>query len=292
MSFPGKHEEPGKHEGPGQHERSTVSSPAANVSEGLASLIQANEPYWGGEAEIIRSYWDSPIRTRETDEKWLIHQIYKEYWDGILPPLAALQEQLPHASVHAGRSKLLEVVEVLYEETRHFTLLANLYVVLTGVDYALSPDELKARGSWPENDDLMNLRRTHRAESLELGRRAYHFTEGGYCALFTEGMKLAGRNAFGDAVAEVCRHIYEDEFNHMLLGIVETADVQLSASDWDTLTRYTVTQMKLRIRMRNAQFSRPVSDHRLDELLAGMAPPVKFDFERAAELMHVADTRP
>jgi hypothetical protein len=139
--------------------------------------------------------------------------------------------------------------------------------------------------SWPENDDLMNLRRTHRAESLELGRRVYHFTEGGYCALFTEGMKLAGRNAFGDAVAEVCRHIYEDEFNHMLLGIVETADVQLSASDWDTLTRYTVTQMKLRIHMRNAQFSRPVSDHRLDELLAGMAPPVKFDFERAAELI-------
>jgi hypothetical protein len=262
-----------------------MSGRTANIGEGLASLIQANEPYWGGEAEIIHSYWDSPVRTRETDEKWLIHQIYKEYWDGILPPLAALQEQLPHASVHAGRSKLLEVVEVLYEETRHFSLLANLYVVLTGVDYALTPDELKARGSWPENDDLMNLRNTHRAESGELGQRAYHFTEGGYCALFTEGMKLAGCDAFGDAVAEVCGRIYEDEFNHMLLGIVESADVQLSVSDWDMLTRYTVAQMKLRIHMRNAQFSRPVSDRRLDELLAGMASPVKFDFERAADLL-------
>jgi len=267
-----------------------VSSKPASISEGLVHLIQANEPFWGGEAEIIRSYWDSPMRTTETDEKWLIHQIYKEYWDGILPPLAAFQEQLPHASVHSGRSKLLEVVEVLYEETQHFSMFANLYFVLAGADYALSPEELKARGAWQENDDLMDLRKIHKAESLELGRRAYQLTEGGYCALFTEGMKLAGRDAFGDAVADVCGRIYEDEFNHMLLGIIEPADSQLSASDWETLTRYTVTQMKMRIRMRNAQFSRPVSDNRLDELLAGMAQPVKFDLERAAHLMHSAAT--
>ena len=50
-----------------------------SVSEGFANLIQANESFWGGEAEIIRSYWDSPVRSRETDKKWLIHQIYKEY---------------------------------------------------------------------------------------------------------------------------------------------------------------------------------------------------------------------
>jgi hypothetical protein len=43
--------------------------------------------------------------------------------------------------------------------------------------------------------------------------------------------------------------------------------------------------MKLRMHMRNSQFSRPVSENRLDELLAGMAEPVKFDHQRAARLM-------
>ena len=263
-----------------------MSGKVASISEGLATLIQANEPFWGGEAEIVRTYWDSPVRNRQTDEKWLIHQIYKEYWDGILPPLQSFQALLPHASVHDGRSRLLEAAEILYEETRHFALLADLYPVLTGVDYALSPDELKARGSWPENDELMNLRQRHKSESLDLGQRAYHFTEGGYCSLFTEGMKLAGRDTAGDAVANVCRLIYDDEFNHMLLGIIEADDARLSPSDWQTLTRYTVSQMKLRIHMRNSQFSRPVAESRLAELLAGMAEPVKFDHERAAQLMN------
>jgi hypothetical protein len=256
-----------------------------SFSEGLANLIQANEPFWGGEAEIIRSYWDAPIRNHETDAKWLIHQIYKEYWDGILPPLQSFQALLPHASVQNGRSRLLNAAEILYEETRHFALFADLHPVLLGVDYELSPEELKARGSWPENDDLMNLRQRHKTESVDLGQRAYHFTEGGYCTLFSEGMRLAGRDAAGDAIAEVCRVIYDDEFNHMLLGIIEADDARLSPSDWETLTQYTVSQMKLRMHMRNSQFSRPVSENRLDELLAGMAEPVKFDHQRAARLM-------
>ena len=88
-----------------------------------------------------------------------------------------------------------------------------------------------------------------------------------------------------DAVAEVCRHIYEDEISHMLLGIAGADEAALSTTDWATLTRTTVEQMKKRILMRNAQFSRPVPDARLAELLAGGATPVKFDFDHAARLM-------
>ena len=49
-----------------------------NPSRGLLKLIEANAPFWGAEAEVIRSYWNSPIRTIETDRKWLTHQVYKE----------------------------------------------------------------------------------------------------------------------------------------------------------------------------------------------------------------------
>ena len=71
----------------------------------------------------------------------------------------------------------------------------------------------------------------------------------------------------------------------MLLGIIESDNDQLSDADWDTLIRYTVEQMKLRIHMRNAQFSYPVQGERLEELMAGQAAPLSFDFNAAHRLL-------
>jgi hypothetical protein len=237
-----------------------------NPSAGLLKLIEANAPYWNAEAEVIRTYWDSPIRNLNTDKKWLTHQIYKEYCDGILPYLALFNECLPNANRSEQRQKLLEFSAIIHEEVEHFSMFADLYKILVGTDYALSPTELKAAGAWPENDALRAARKQHTAESPDIGRRATRFTEGGYVALFTEGKKLAGRNTFDNAVAGVCKKIYDDEFNHMLLGILETDQEKLSNADWLTLETFTVEQMKKRIIMRNAQFSKPVSEKRKHHL--------------------------
>ena len=257
-----------------------------NPSKGLLKLIAANAPYWGAEAEVIRSYWNSPVRNPDSDRKWLIHQIYKEYWDGVQPYLAMFNQHLPKANSNEQRQKLMELSEIVYEEVEHFVMFADLYLVLNGTDYNLSPDELKAAGNWPENDELMALRQLHTSQSAEIGPRATRFTEGGYVALFTEGMKLAGGNKFDTAVAGVCKRIYDDEFNHMLLGIIETDSEQLSTADWELLEQFTVAQMKKRIIMRNAQFSKPVSEDRMQQLLAGQATPIVFDFSYAAQLLN------
>ena len=254
-------------------------------SEGLLRLIEANEPFWGAEAEVIRCYWDSPVRTPVSDRKWVVHQIYKEYWDGILPPLELFRQSLPQAGIRRGRDTLLTIAGVLCEEVEHFVLFADLYRALEGEDYALTPGELKVVGAWQENDDLMALRQRHKEASPELGLRAHRFTEGGYCAIFTEGMVLEGRGRREDAIARVCRRIYDDEFNHMLLGVTESDDDQLADTDWDVLIQYTLEQMKLRILMRNAQFSYPARGQRLEELMAGRAEPVKFDFATANRLL-------
>ena len=263
----------------------TMSIDTHPYSDWLIRLIEANEPYWGGEAEVIRTYWDSPVRSPATDRKWLIHQIYKEYWEGILQPLEAFREHLPGAGVKPYRQRLLAIAEVLCEEVAHFSLFADLYQALEGVDYDLSPEELKIQGAWKENDKLMALRARHRSESRGLGQRATSLTEGGHCALFSEGMALRGRGGFEDSVAYVCGRIYEDEINHMLLGITGIDDDALSDRDWDTLLSFTVEQMKLRILMRNAQFSLPLDEARIDELLRGQGDPVKFDFDGARGLL-------
>lgn len=257
-----------------------------NPSKGLLNLIEANAPFWGAEAEVIRTYWDSPVRTVETDRKWLTHQTYKEYWNGVQPYLNMFNKQLPLASSSEQRAKLEELSEIVYEEVEHFVMFADLYQALDGNDYALSPEELKAAGAWPENDALMNLRKENYTQSADIGQRAISFTEGGYVALFSEGKKLAGRNDFDSAVAEVCKKIYDDEFNHMLLGIIETDSEQLSDTDWKMLEEFTVAQMKKRVLMRNAQFSFPVSETRMEELLEGKAEPVVFDFNYAAQLLN------
>jgi hypothetical protein len=257
-----------------------------NLSKGLLRLIDKNAPFWSAEAEVIRSYWDSPVRTPQTDNKWLTHQVYKEYWDGVQPYLSLFNQQLPLANSNEQRQKLMALSEIVHEEVEHFVMFADLFKVLEGMDYALSPEELKTAGTWAENDALMNVRQQHRAQSAAIGQRATSFTEGGYVALFAEGMKLAGRNNFDNAVADVCKKIYDDEFSHMLLGILETDNEHLADADWTLLEQFTVEQMKKRIIMRNAQFSKPVSEDRMNQLLAGQATPVVFDFDYAAQLLN------
>ena len=115
------------------------------ASTGLLALIEANAPFWGAEAEVIRSYWDAPIRNAETDRKWLTHQVYKEYWDGVLPPLALFNEYLPKAGAQAGRKKLLEIAEVMYEEVEHFSMFADLKASMLKEVRSSVKEEIDAR---------------------------------------------------------------------------------------------------------------------------------------------------
>jgi hypothetical protein len=47
------------------------------------------------------------------------------------------------------------------------------------------------------------------------------------------------------------------------------------------LTELTNEQLRLRLFMRNAQFSHPLSDARLKDILAGGIEPIAFDFAKA-----------
>ncbi|MCK5361129.1 MAG: hypothetical protein KAJ95_10910, partial [Gammaproteobacteria bacterium] len=172
------------------------------------------------------------------------------------------------------------------EEVEHFNMFADLFSILTGSDYSLTPEQLKKAGAWPENDALVAMRKKHIVESAEIGPRATRFTEGGYVAFFSEGMKLAGGYDFESALAKICKIIHDDEFNHMLLGIIETDSHKLSETDWQMLERFTVEQTKQRVVMRNAQFSHPVSEGHMSKLLDGEATPISFDFDYAAELLN------
>jgi len=250
-------------------------------SRNLARLIEANAPLWAGEAEVFRVYWDSPVRTRATDRLWLLRQAYKEYWDGFVPHLAAVERLTGDAQTRDLRRNVLRMVEVAAEEYAHFCLFADLWQALGAAGESLSVEWLRQVGDWEENGALMTLRQAHKRRHGELGTRAHRFTEGGYCTLYRAGMTLLGRGGIDDSIAEVCAAVYEEEFDHMLMGIADLDGMDIRDDDWRLLQRLSTEQMRYRIRMRNAQFSYPLPETRIRELCRGAAAPLAFDYRRA-----------
>lgn len=255
-----------------------------DISENLRRLIDANAPYWAGEAEVVRTYWVSPIRSIATDSSWVLRQMYKELWDGVCAPLSVFRQSFDEMERGVDRYAMLDLSKLIHEEFEHYCLFADLYDTLCPQSSPFpDPEYLKEYGNWPENRELMEMRAVHRRQHGNLGWRAHMFTESGYCTLFSEGMKLEGRGGLDDSIAQACARVYSDEFDHMLRGIVDIDDGSMSAADWSLLTELTVEQLRQRIRMRNAQFGHPVSDARLSELCAGRCAPLSFDYGRAMQ---------
>lgn len=259
-------------------------------STNLERLIALNAPYWAGEAEVIGTYFNSPKRTRESDLLWIARQCRKEFWDSFdenepslfLSPLKKMLASWDKIDNGISRHEVLEEAESLYEEFSHYVAFADAYdAIKRPSDPTITPLVLRDVRSWKENEILGKVRSDHRKAHGAIGMRACHFTEGGYCSVFAEGMKLRGRGPVDDAIGKACTLVYEDEFHHMLRGIAGLDEVGMSAAEWDLLGRLSVEQMRLRIPMRNVQFGNPVSDLRVNEIIAGRVAAVRFDYEKA-----------
>ena len=260
------------------------------ASPDLERLITANAPYWAAEAEVCRTYFNGSKRTAKSDLSWLARQARKEFWDSFdnterclfLSPLKKLMANWDQIdSGGFSRHDALEEAETLYEEFSHYVAFADAYdAIKDATDPAITPTMLRDVRMWPENEALHDIRTKHRVDHGELGMRACHFTEGGYCSLFTEGMKLKGSKA-NEAIARASLLVYEDEFHHMLRGIAGLDAEGMSAAEWDRLWQLSLEQLKARLRMRNAQFGNVVPEARMQELLAGKAKPIQFDYQKA-----------
>ena len=82
-------------------------------------------------------------------------------------------------------------------------------------------------------------------------------------------------------IGAACQKVFDDEFGHMMHGVVGVDDEGLSEADWEQLLELTMEQLRLRIPMRNEQFSHPLSEQRVGEILNGDIEPIEFDFAKA-----------
>lgn len=270
------------------------------ASANLNKLIDMAAPFWAAEAEVIATYFASPTRTRESDRAWLAVQCYKEFWgtsmDNInkglfLGPVESLLASFPKIDQGEDRHDILDVLEGLWAEFAHYVAFADAFdaMALPGepkMSPAMVRELLKANPGRVEDDQLTAMRVEHKNKYGAIGMRALRFTEGGYCTLFSEGMKLKHRPRPGFekadiAIANACERVYEDEFSHMLKGVTGLDEENLSEADWKLLFDLSKMQLQGRILMRNAQFGHPVGQARLDEMRAGKCKPLPFDYEKA-----------
>ncbi len=257
----------------------------------LKLLTEAIAPLFAGEAEVFSTYWTSPIRTKETDRLWLMRQARKEVWDtplgdqrGLyLGPAEDLIADFPRIDIEIPREEILGRIEGLYEEFSHYCAYADAYdAVRAKGEPRLSPTRLKDVPDWPENMAIRDRRAEIRRQHGAVGERACYFTEGGYCTLFSEGMKLAGNGGADELIAKAASLVYEDEFGHMCKGIVGLDREDMSDADWERMTDLSEELAGMRIDMRNAQFSFPLPAERIAAIRGGDIDPIVFDFDKAA----------
>ena len=240
-------------------------------------LIEQNARLWAGEAEVVRSYFASPHRTRESDLRWIAQQAFKEMWDGVLPQLARLQDQLAPPPPLSGLPSAIATADSLCAELRHYEVFAELHAALRlPCDAPLDLETLARAGDWPENQSLRELRAAHVRAHGDLGLRAQRFTEGGYATLFAEGSRLRGRGGADDRIAEACARVHADEIGHMREGVADLGARVLDADALRLLTELSTAQMRARIHMRNAQFGRPLGPDRIAALCAGALAPLAW----------------
>lgn len=265
-----------------------------SVSERLKDLIEEAAHYWSAEAEICRAYFRSPDRTRESDRECLARQCFKEVWgsgftgnnEAMLQGFSRkLIEWFPKIDTEIDRREALEIAEALHEEFEHYCLFADAYDAMAAPDEPkLTPMALKDL-NWSGDHELSELRREHRAEHGAIGWRACRFSEGGYCTVLSEGAALAddpdghdGRNAL---IAAASQAVYDDEFAHMLHGVVEVDEAGMNDEEWALFRELSLEQLRARLPMRNEQFGYPVPEDRMAELMAGRAEPMPFDWDKA-----------
>ncbi len=255
----------------------------------IERLVAAAAPYWAGEAEVVRTYWTAPMRTTETDLLWLERQCFKEFWGtgankydrggafaGVMKYLLGRQAEIDRGF---PRGEVLDVLEGLKAEFSHYCAFADVYDAIRPA--ATPPINPEALSSWPAEDALAALRHGHQDRHGMVGLRACNFTEGGYCSLFDEGRKLEGSGGVEDKIAAACAAVYEDEFDHMLRGIVDIGAEGFTAEDWALMRSLVVDQLRHRIRMRNEQFSFPLPEARIAAIFRGEIEPARFDYARA-----------
>ena len=233
-----------------------------------SELLRFASRWWAGEAEVARTFFSKP-HSKQEHLRWLRQQAYKELQprkDGLILRLVKqLDADYPALEQRVDRGSYLGTMQFLLEEFRHYVLFADVIDALTGEK--LTPEELVAY-ELSEERNLRELRESSFVRWGDLARSASSFCEGGGASIFYEGMQVAG-DPISAMIAAACESVYRDEIDHAHHGVEGLLTVAQTEADWETAHSLVEQISRQRLRMRNEQFSFPLSQERVEEIGRG-----------------------
>ncbi len=249
----------------------------AQELEELAAIFR------GGEAEIAAAFFSQKRAVKE-HAAWLRFQVAREARN--LEEIASHQrcELVERVDKTVSREDLVHLLTEDYQEIRHYAMLAYIYEGLTGerVEWRQLRDTAKA-APWYELSRKEHQRwAEYKAQGSRLELAAALFTRGGGGALFYGFISLRGGD-YEYLLSEASKIVLNDELEH---GASEGRDELFkligTAKDVETAKDIIIEMSKIRLAMRNEQFSRPLSETRLAEIAGGQIDPLSVETMLAA----------
>ncbi len=240
--------------------------------EALAAKFRA------GEAEVASTFFATPRPLKE-HAGWLRFQVAREARN--LEEIASHQrcELVEQVDKTVSREDLVHMLTEDYQEIRHYAMLAYIYEGLTGerVEWRRLRETAQA-APWYELSRQEHQRwAEYKAKGSQLELAAALFTRGGGGALFYGFIALQGGD-YESLLSEASKIVLNDELEH---GASEGRDELFklihTAGDVETAKDIIIEMSKIRLAMRNEQFSRPLSETRLAEIVAGEIEPLTVD---------------
>lgn len=247
----------------------------------LQAIVEIEEltgKFRAGEAEVAQRFF-SEKRPLEQHLDWLRFQVAREARN--LEEIARHErcELVEKVDDTVTRETLVDQLTEDYQEVRHYSMLAYLFEGIGGEKVRWK--ELRARAqqaSWYELSRREHQRWAElRARGSELQLAAALFTRGGGGALFYGMIALAGGD-YEELLAAASRTILRDEIEH---GASEGRDElyrQVRGGEDVAAAKKIIAEMcEIRLRMRNEQYSRVLSESRFEAIKQGAIEPLTTD---------------
>lgn len=235
--------------------------------------------FTAGEAEIAQTYFVAATRSQATDILFLTSQAGREF-SSAMHLLQSVLDRQKTALASVDRQWLSETLLKVQQEVNHGNLCADILEWLTGrpVDMVelFRYDLFNGDPTAPNNQEQATLSRLFQEQErrpepwaqLVNHNSGYGLLEGGGCGMFYAASRLSGSEV-NARIARAFQIVLEDERGHgppNLLAVEKFVTTEAQLAEVKAMLR---ARGRQRLRFRNEQFSYPLPEERLAEIVDG-----------------------
>jgi hypothetical protein len=252
-------------------------------------LANLSARFAAGEAEIAASYFRWDKRSREKEIHWLEKQAGREL-ESTFTMMREVMERVGRDLGKQGsfwvdtipegldRHWMEEMLGKIKQELNHGNYCVDILEWLTGERVDIK-EVVRRYNRWnpdptlPNNEEWCKLAKVFRDQEQRKERWAWIITsqgllEGGSCGLFYAASKLSG-DELNQRIARAFQVVLNDERGHGPANVLEITKVINNEEELSGAKEMLIRRGTQRLRMRNEQFSHPLTEQRINDIAAG-----------------------